>query len=78
MAIWLTDGRKWLGPYSDQEPFAIRRGVRALTAEDGAVEVWRIRADTRDGARKRLTAHLAEERAAERSASNPSGCIAGL
>lgn len=77
MAIWLTDGRKWLGPYSDEEPFAIRRGVRSLTAWDGAVEVWRIRADTRGAAEKQLR----EFRKAEAKGSTrpgASGCVAGL
>jgi hypothetical protein len=52
MARFLTDGQTWLGPYSEEEPFAIARGTRTLREVHQAAEVYAVTADTEEQARK--------------------------
>jgi hypothetical protein len=66
--FWLTDGRVYLGPYGDEEPFAIMRGERTLRETHGAPEVWRVRATSREGAGARWRAEARR---------GTDGCVSG-
>lgn len=48
---FLTDGTRFIGPYSDDEPFGLARGVRTLREVFDAIEVHAIEATTVEEAR---------------------------